>query len=206
MSPQKVTTLFLDIGGVFLTNGWDHNSRAQAAVKFGFPYAEMSRRHDLTFGTYEEGKITLEEYLDRVVFFKERPFTVDEFRDFMFAQSQALPDMFELTHRLKLRYKLKTVAISNEGRELNDYRIRKFGLTDAIDFFCSSCYIRMRKPDADVYRLALDMAGARASEVVYLENTEMFVDVARGLGIPTIFHRDYETTVLALAEIGLGLD
>ena len=206
MDPLTVKALFLDIGGVFLTNGWDHNSRARGAERFSFPYAEMSRRHDLTFGTYEEGKITLEEYLDRVVFFKERPFTVDEFRDFMFSQSKVLPDMMELVHRLKLRYKLKTIAVSNEGRELNDYRIRKFGLTDVIDFFCSSCYIGMRKPDADIYRLALDMAGVRASEVVYLENTEMFADVARGLGVPTIFHRDYETTVLALAEIGLGLD
>jgi len=206
MNAQKVTTLFLDIGGVFLTNGWDHNSRELAAAEFGFPYAEMSRRHDLTFGTYEEGKITLEEYLDRVVFFKERPFTYEDFKDFIFKQSQPLPDMFGLTHRLKLRYKLKTVAVSNEGREINDYRIRKFALTDVIDFFCSSCYIRMRKPDADIYRLALDMAGARASEVVYLENTEMFVDVARGLGIPTILHKDYETTVLALGEIGLTLD
>lgn len=205
MSP-KITTLFLDIGGVFLTNGWDHDMRAKAAAAFGFPYAEMGRRHDLTFGTYEEGKITLEEYLDRVVFFKERPFTVEDFKSFMFAQSQPLPDMFELTHRLKLRYKLKTVAVSNEGRELNDHRIRTFALTDVIDFFCSSCYIRMRKPDADIYRLALDMAGAKVSEVVYLENTEMFVDVAQGLGIRTIFHKDYETTVLALAEIGLTLD
>ena len=204
MSP-KITTLFLDIGGVFLTNGWDHDSRAKAAAAFGFPYAEMSRRHDLTFGTYEEGQITLDEYLDRVVFFKERPFTIEDFRNFVFEQSQPLPDMFELTHRLKLRYKLKTVAVSNEGREINDYRIRTFALTDVIDFFCSSCYIRMRKPDADIYRLALDMAGAKVSEVVYIENTEMFVDVAQGLGIRTILHKDYETTVLSLAEIGLEL-
>jgi putative hydrolase of the HAD superfamily len=206
MSSHKVTTLFLDIGGVFLTNGWDHDSRAKAAVEFGFPYAEMSRRHDLTFGTYEEGKITLEDYLDRVVFFKERPFTREAFKDFMFAQSQVLPEMMEFAHRLKLRYKLKTVAVSNEGRELTAYRNLKFGLPDVIDFFCSSCYIRMRKPDADIYRLALDMAAARAPEVVYLENTEMFVDVARGLGIHTIFHKDYETTVLSFADLGLTLD
>jgi putative hydrolase of the HAD superfamily len=206
MISQKVTTLFLDIGGVLLTNGWDHHSRAKAAAAFGFPYGEMSRRHDLIFGTYEEGKITLEEYLDRVVFFNERPFTREAFKDFMFAQSQVLPDMLELAHLLKLRYNLRTVAVSNEGRELNAYRIQKFGLTAVIDFFCSSCYIGVRKPDADIYRLALDSSGARTLEVVYIENTKMFVDVARGLGIPTIFHRDCETTVLALAEIGLTLD
>jgi putative hydrolase of the HAD superfamily len=205
MSP-KVTTLFLDIGGVFLTNGWDHTARARAAAAFGFAEAEMNERHDMTFSTYEEGKITLEEYLERVVFFKERPFTLDRFREFMFAQSQALPDMMELVQRLKLHYKLKTAAVSNEGRELNAYRIRKFGLTDIIDFFCSSCYVGLRKPDAEIYRLALDMSQTRAPEVVYLENTGMFVDVARGLGIHSILHRDYETTVLELADVGLTLD
>jgi len=206
MSPMTVKALFLDIGGVLLTNGWDQNSRALAAVEFGLPYAEMSRRHDLTFGTYEEGRITLEEYLDRAVFYKERPFTRDDFKDFMFSQSQALPDMMELAHRIKLRHKIKTVAVSNEGRELNAYRSQKFGLTDLIDFFCSSCYVRRRKPDPDIFRLALDLAQVRAHEVVYIENTEMFVDVARGLGIRTIHHKDFETTVLSLAEIGLTLD
>jgi putative hydrolase of the HAD superfamily len=206
MSSQRVTTLFLDIGGVFLTDGWGQRSRALAAVKFGFPYGEISRRHDMTFGTYEEGKITLEEYLQRVVFYKERPFTVDAFREFLFAQSQALPNMLDFIRRIKLHYRLKTVAVSNEGRELNAYRIQTFGLNDIIDFYCSSCYVGLRKPDADIFRLALDMSQTRAAEVVYLENTEMFVDVARGLGIHSIFHRDYETTVLELADAGLALD
>jgi putative hydrolase of the HAD superfamily len=205
MSP-KVTTLFLDIGGVFLTNGWDRVARARGAAAFGFPEAEMNERHDMTFSTYEEGQITLEEYLERVVFFKERPFTLDAFRDFLFAQSKALPDMLELVQRLKLHYKLKTVAVSNEGREINAYRIQTFGLNDIIDFYCSSCYVGVRKPDARIYRLALDMSQTRAPEVVYLENTEMFVDVARGLGIHSILHRDYEKTVLGLADVGLALD
>jgi putative hydrolase of the HAD superfamily len=206
MKKPKITTLFLDIGGVLLTNGWDHGSRVAAAEKFGLPIEEMNRRHAQTFGTYEEGRITLEEYLDRAVFYKERPFSREDFKDFMFAQSQALPGMMEFAHRIKLRYKLKTVAVSNEGREINAYRIRKFGLTDVIDFFCCSCFIRRRKPDADIYRLALDLAQVRAPEVVYVENTEMFVEVARGLGIRTILHKSLESTAQAFREIGLTLD
>lgn len=206
MNKHKVTTLFLDIGGVLLTNGWDHSSRVAAAEEFGLPIEEMNRRHALTFGTYEEGKITLEEYLDRAVFFKERPFTRDDFKAFMFARSKPLPEMLEFARGVKKRYGLKTVAVSNEGRELTAYRNEKFGLPDLIDFFVSSCFIRMRKPDADIYRLALDMAGVRAPEVLYVENTEMFVDVARGLGIPTIFHKGFEGTVEAFREIGLTLD
>ena len=203
METLKITTLFLDIGGVLLTNGWDHGSRAAAAEHFGFPVEEMDRRHDMTFGTYEEGKITLEEYLDRAVFFKERPFTRDDFKAFMFARSQPYPKMLEFIRDLRSRHALKTVAVSNEGRELAVYRNEKFGLPGLIDFFVSSCFVRVRKPDADIYRLALDLAQVRASEVVYVENTEMFVDVARGLGIPTIFHREYEGTVAAFREFGL---
>ncbi len=206
MKKQKVTTLFLDIGGVLLTNGWDHGSRVAAAEKFGLPVEEMDRRHAQTFGTYEEGKITLEEYLDRSVFFKERPFTHDDFKAFMFARSQPYPEMLELVRELKKRYRLRTVAVSNEGRELTVYRNEKFGLPGLIDFFVSSCFIRMRKPDADIYRLALDLAQVRTSEVVYVENTEMFVDVARGLGIPTIFHQGLEGTVEAFRGLGLSLD
>ena len=206
MKKPKITTLFLDIGGVLLTNGWDHGSRVAAAEKFGLPIEEMNRRHAQTFGTYEEGKISLEEYLDRAVFFKERPFTRDDFKAFMFARSQPYPEMLEFVRGLKKRYRLKTVAVSNEGRELAVYRNEKFGLPDLLDFFVSSCFIRMRKPDADIYRLALDLAQVRAPEVAYVENTEMFVDVARGLGIPTIFHQGFEATVEAFRELGLTLD
>jgi putative hydrolase of the HAD superfamily len=118
MKKPKITKLFRDIGGVLLTNGWGHGSRVAAAEEFGFPIEEMNRRHAQTFGTYEEGKISLEEYLDRAVFFKERPFTRDDFKAFMFARSQPCPEMLEYFRELKKRCRLKTVAVSNEGREL----------------------------------------------------------------------------------------
>jgi putative hydrolase of the HAD superfamily len=206
MRKPKVTTLFLDIGGVLLSNGWDRNARAAAASEFGFPFEEMNLRHDQTFGIYEEGQINLVEYLERAVFFKERPFTRDEFKAFMFAQSKPRRDMLEFVRRLKKRFGLKTVAVSNEGRELAVYRNEKFDLPGLVDFFCCSCFIRMRKPDAGIYRLALDLAQVRAPEVVYVENTEMFADVARGLGVPTIYHQGFESTVAACRELGLTLD
>ena len=126
---NPITTLFLDIGGVLLTDGWDHNARKRAAANFKLELPEMNDRHHLTFETYEEGKLTLEEYLGLVVFFRKRPFTRDQFRRFMFAQSKAYPDMIELVRVLKARYGLKIVVVSNEARELNEYRIGKFKLT-----------------------------------------------------------------------------
>jgi HAD superfamily hydrolase (TIGR01509 family) len=201
-----ITALFLDIGGVLLTDGWVHEYRTLAARAFNLNLEEMENRHHLTFDTYEEGKLTLEEYLRRVVFYEERPFTPAQFRKFMFAQSKPHPEMIELVRRLKARYGLKIVVVSNEGRELNSHRIRKFKLDGFVDSFISSCFVHVRKPDADIFRLALDIAQVPAPQVVYIENTPMFVQIAEGLGIRCILHTDYRSTCAKLASFGLQND
>jgi FMN phosphatase YigB (HAD superfamily) len=179
----EITTLFLDIGGVLLTDGWDHHARKRAAAAFKLDLSEMEDRHHLTFDTYEEGKLTLEDYLGRVVFYQRRPFTRAQFRRFMFAQSKPYPAMIELVSQLKVHHRLKIIAVSNEARELNSHRIQTFKLDRFVDCFVSSCFVHLRKPDADMFRLALDIAQVPARQVLYIENTPMFVQVAEGLGI-----------------------
>ena len=198
-----MVALFLDIGNVLLTNGWDHGMRQQAAEKFGLDYEEMNERHHLTFDTYEEGKLSLAEYLERVVFYSPRSFSPEEFKDFMFAQSKPKPEMIRLVQELKQRYGLKIATVSNEGRELTIYRVKKFNLNSFVDFFISSCFVHMRKPDEDMYRLALDCAQVEAEQVVYIDDRPMFVEVARALGINGIHHRDFVSTREALANFGL---
>ena len=197
------TCLFVDIGGVLLTDGWDHHSRERAAARFDLDRAEMEARHVLNFAIYEEGKLTLEEYLGRVVFYQERAFTRSQFRDFMFAQSKPYPEMIDLVGRLKVRHALKIAVVSNEARELNAYRISTFKLGEVVDFFISSCFVHTHKPDADIFRLALDMAQVQAGQVIYIDNTPMFVEIAAGLGIGGIIHRDYASTRAQLATHGL---
>ena len=170
-----ISCMFLDIGGVLLTDGWDHHARKRAATNFKLEWTEMEDRHHLVFETYEEGKLTLEEYLGRVIFHEKRPFSRAQFRRFMFAQSKPYLEMIGLVAQLKVRYGLKIAVVSNEARELNAYRIRKFKLDGFVDFFISSCFVHVRKPDADIFRLALDIAQAPAEQVVYIENTPMFV-------------------------------
>ena len=194
-----ITTLFLDIGGVLLTDGWSHESRKLAAKTFDLKPEEMENRHHLTFDTYEEGKLTLEEYLGRVIFYQKRPFTRAQFRRFMFAQSKPYPEMIEMVRKLKAKFGLEIAVVSNEARELNAYRIRKFKLDGFVDFFISSCFVHLRKPDEDIFRLALDIAQAPAGQVVYIENTPMFVQIAEGLGIRSILHKDYNSTRAQLA-------
>jgi putative hydrolase of the HAD superfamily len=200
---SAITCVFLDIGGVLLTDGWDHHARKRAATYFRLDLAQLEDRHHLTFESYEDGKLTLEEYLGLMVFYQKRPFTRGQFREFMFAQSKPYPDMIELVRRLKAKYGLEIVVISNEGRELNAYRIRKFKLDGFVDSFVSSCFVHLRKPDADIFRLALDIAQVPAHQVVYIENTPMFVEIAEGLGIRSILHTDYRSTRAKLASFGL---
>ncbi len=196
-----ITTLFVDIGGVLLTNGWDRSARQRAAQVFQLDYDELNERHHLTFDTYEAGKLSLDEYLTRAVFYEARPFSREAFKAFMFEQSQPYPHMLELMRAVKDRYALKIAAVSNEGRELMQYRIQKFELRALIDFFVASSFVHCRKPDHDIYRIALDIAQAPPEQVAYLEDRAMFVEVARSLGLRGIQHTSYESTRAALAAL-----
>jgi len=200
-----ITTLFLDIGGVMLSNGWGHESRQLAAETFNLNPDEMEDRHHLNMATHEEGKLTLSEYLNRVVFYEKRSFSPDQFREFMFKQTTPNIDMIEFIRQLKEQYKLKIAVVNNEGRVLNEYRIKKFQLNQFVDFFISSCFVHYRKPDTDIFRLALDIAQVPAEQVVYIEDLQMFVDVARGMGIQSIRHKNQLETSEVLATLGLKI-
>lgn len=199
-----ITTLFVDVGGVLLTNGWDHVARKRAAKHFQLNWAEMDERHRLVFETHEEGKLSFEEYLDWVVFHEKRPFTRNQFRDFMFSQSKPFPKMLDLVAQLKAQHHLKIVVISNESREVNAYRIRTFKLDQLADAFISSCFVGMRKPDVAIFRLALDLAQTDPAQSVFIDNTAMFVQIAERLGVQSILHADYASTRAKFTSLGLS--
>jgi putative hydrolase of the HAD superfamily len=157
----------------------------------------------LVWDTYQTGKLTLAEYLDWVIFDRTRPFSRAQFRRFMLDQSKPYPEMIALITQLKVQNGLKIAVVSNEGRELNAYRIAKFRLGSFVDFFISSCFVGLLKPDADIFRLALDIAQVPAGLTAYIENTPMFAQVAQGLGIKGVLHTDYASTATALASFGL---
>lgn len=187
-----------------MTNGWDTEARKAAASHFNLDFAAMNSRHSLTFDTYEIGKITLDEYLSRSVFYEPRKFSREDFKAFLFAQSRPYPEMLDLVRSVRLRHNLKVVVVSNEGRELTEYRIRKFDLAAIVDVFVCSCFVHLRKPDLDIFRLALDLVQAAPEQAVYLEDRPMFVEVAATLGIRTVLHTGPETSRQALQGLGLS--
>jgi putative hydrolase of the HAD superfamily len=203
---DKITTLFVDVGGVLLTNGWDHHARRRAARNFKLNYAEMEDRHVLNFAAHEEGRVTFQEYLNRVVFYKKRSFTRAQFRVFMFTQSKPFTKMIALVRNLKARYGLRIAVVNNESREVNAHRIREFKLDEFVDTFISSCFVHARKPDVEMFRLALDIVQAPTRNVLYIENTPMFVEIAKAMGIRSILHTDYQSTLAKLASLGLLSD
>jgi len=175
-----------------LTNGWDRGARKRAAEKFGLDKEDMDERHHLTFDTFEEGKLTLDEYLDRVFFNQKRSFSKEDFIKFMFDQSAAFEETISFFKDLKKKHNLKAVAVNNEGRELNEHRIKKYKLGELFDGYISSCYIHLRKPDSDMLRMACDVSQTPPEHALYVDDRLMFVEVARKYGIQALHYQGLE--------------
>ena len=202
MNTNDLKVLFLDIGGVLLSNGWGHESREKAADLFHINYAEMDVLHEFIFKTYEMGKVTLDDYLDTVVFNHPREFSRAEFRAFMMAQSVELPGMLAWLREWKqTNCDFRIIAVNNEGRELNEHRIAKFHLHEVFDAFVSSCVVGMAKPDPNIWRLAMGIAQARPDQCVYFDDRLMLARTARQLGINAFHHQTFAETRAILLDL-----
>lgn len=182
----KINAIFWDVGGVLLTNAWDHNQRRQAMEKFQLDETEFEDRHEMLVSSFERGKITLTDYLERTVFYRSRPFTVDEFRAFMFSLSQPYSEVLDLARSLSSSGRYLMGTINNESRDLNDFRIRQFKLRDIFDVFVSSCFVRLRKPEEAIYRVALEVTQMPAEQCCFIDDRALNLDSAKRLGMSTI--------------------
>ncbi len=199
---KQYKILFSDVGGVLLSNGWGHESRMAAANKFKIDYNEMNILHNFIFNVWEIGKISMDDYLDTVVFNKKRSFSREEFKEFMFARSVLLPDTLPWMIDWKKKHEnIKVIAINNEPRELNQYRIDKFNLHDFFDAFVSSCVAGMRKPDPGIFLLALGIAQAKPEECIYFDDRIMLVEAAKKTGIHAYHHSDFKSTKKIIESI-----
>ncbi|WP_339880765.1 HAD-IA family hydrolase [uncultured Algoriphagus sp.] len=201
MENSQTRVIFFDIGGVLLSNGWGHLSREKAAKKFNLNYEEMNVLHNFIFNVFEIGSITLDDYLETVVFNHSRDFSKEEFKNFMFSQSVELPDMLPWLKEWKKNCGVRVFSINNESRELNDYRIKKFSLHQCFDGFFSSCHLGMRKPDPGIFQLAMGIAQARPEECAYFDDRLMLAEAGEKLGIRSFHHRDFKNTLENLMNL-----
>jgi len=200
-----IKAIFWDVGGVLLTNAWDHTQRAAALEHFHLDEKEFQSRHEMLVSSFERGKITLEDYLARTVFYCSRPFTTQDFQDFMFAQSEALPNMLEFAQSLADSGKYFMGTINNESRELNRYRIEKFGMRKIFELFVSSCYVGLRKPEPDIYRVALETTQFPAGECCFIDDRPLNLESAERLGMHAIQMQSLEQLRSDLSNLGLSL-
>jgi len=199
---SAIRAIFWDVGGVLLTNAWDHTQRSTTLEHFGLDEEEFHDRHELVVSSFERGKITLDEYLDRTVFYRTRPFTRDGFRDFMLALSQPLPGSLEFAQSLSDSGKYFMGTINNESRELNDYRIEKFGLRKIFRVFFSSCFVGLRKPERDIYRLALETTQITPEACCFIDDRALNLECAAKLGMQSIEMQTVEQLQKGLAKLG----
>ena len=188
----KITTMFWDIGGVILTNGWGRASREQAAKTFELDWEEFQDRHDLCFPAWDAGLITIDEYLDRTLFHRQQRFAREQFIEFMYAQSREFPESRRILDALAALNKYFIGAINNEPLELNRYRIELFELRRNFEVFFSSCYVRSRKPEATIFRVALEVSQRPAAECLFIDDRPLNLEVPRRLGMNVIHYKDAE--------------
>lgn len=199
----EITTLFWDIGGVVLTNGWDHEARMEAAQTFGLDWEELRERHDLSFPAFDAGQITLDQYLDRTLFYRARPFTREEFTAFMFAQSKEYPETRAVLSDVARSGKYYVAAINNEPRELNQYRIEAFGLRKEFQAFFSSCYLNARKPEETIYRIALEVTQRPADSSVFIDDRTLNLENPRRLGMQVVHCQNAKQLRTDLKALGI---
>jgi putative hydrolase of the HAD superfamily len=201
---NPVTTVFWDIGGVILSNGWDEEARERAEQHFQLDRNDFEARHEAAFPAYETGQISLGEYLNRVLFYRARTFSVDEVTNFIFAGSSEKTDSRQILDELTASKRYLMAMLNNEGREINEYRIEKFGLARNFSLFFSSCYVGVRKPGDAIYRLALDVTRRAPGECIFIDDRLENLVSPREMGMRTIHFQNAAQLRADLAKNGVG--
>lgn len=205
----KIRATFWDCGGVLLTNGWDEHARKRVVEHFGLNFDEFEQRHPKANDLWERGKIDVHEYLQETVFYVPRAFSEDEFFSKMRDVSQVLyPATIEFLRKLRAQgtQENSTYMLSNESRELMEYRIPTFGLEGLFDAYLVSAYIGLRKPEAAFFQCALDLSQRRSEECVFIDDREENLEGARKLGIHGIRMTSPEQVIAELRRLGVTAD
>lgn len=195
--------LFWDVGGVLLTNAWDRSERAKALEYFHLDPDEFQARHEMVVSSFERGKLTLEQYLDQTVFYGRRAFSREAFRDFMLSLSQPFPENLAFARSLANSGRYFMSTINNESRELNDFRIEQFALRNIFSVFVSSCFVGWRKPERDIYRLALELTQIPSEQCCFIDDRALNLECAKEMGMHTIEMKGLESLRAELAKLGV---
>jgi putative hydrolase of the HAD superfamily len=200
---SEINTILFDIGGVILSDGWGRASRKQACAKFGLSVEEFQARHDKVADSFEMGKIDLDGYLKETVFYENRTFSKDEFKDFMFAQTRPNETTLDVLNELATTKRYLMCTINNESLALNEFRINKFNLEDYFTAFFSSSFMGIKKPGPEIYQRVLKIIQRRPEQCVFIDDREENLVSPRELGIHCIEYLDHKQLVSDLEKLGV---
>jgi putative hydrolase of the HAD superfamily len=196
-------TLFFDVGGVLLTNGWDTGARRRAAEHFRLDFPEFQTRHEMLKTAYETGRLPLEGYIRRAVFHRARDFRADDFKQFMFACSQPLGDTLEWVRALARSGRCRLFTLNNESRELHEHRVRAFQLDTIFSGFLTSCYLGQVKPDEAIYLNALGIAACGQQDAIFIDDRALNVEPATALGLNGVLFQGLDGLRESLRQFGV---
>jgi putative hydrolase of the HAD superfamily len=199
-----ISAIFWDVGGVLLSNAWDHQERQRALRQFGLDEVEFESRHEMLVSSFERGKITQQEYLERTIFYRPRPFAQEVFTEYMFSLSQPEPETLQLAKELSRSRKYLMSTINNESKELNLFRIQSFGLREIFSLFVSSCFVGLRKPEDGIYRLALEITQKAPEECCFIDDRPLNLDSASKLGMQVIQMENAQQLRQEFAKLGVA--
>jgi len=185
MFPYDV--ILFDIGGVLLTNGWDHHERSLVIEQFKLDRDAIESRHAKAFEPWERGELALDEYLDAVVFYEPRDFSREQFFAAMCAQSKELPGgALCILKELAASDKCRIGALNNEARETHEYRVKEFGLKNYFQYTFTSCYMGLRKPDSKIYERALGILSDKPERSLFIDDRLENVAAAAAVGMKAL--------------------
>ncbi len=201
---SAIHAIFWDVGGVLLTNAWDHTERRAALAQFALDEQEFHSRHEMVVSSFERGKISLEHYLQSTVFYRARSFSPEEFRDYIYSLSKPMTEVLAFARAVADSRKYLMGTINNESRELNVYRIEKFGLRQIFQVFVSSCFVGLRKPESGIYKLAIDLTQIDPHRCCFIDDRALNLECAASLGMVTIQMANLEQLRHELAKLGVS--
>ena len=196
--------ILFDVGGVLLTNGWDHCERADVLRKFSLDAAEFEARHPKANDAWEKDAISARDYLDATVFYTPRSFNHDDFLEAVFAESVPLADSaLPVLEEVAGAGRWLVGSLNNEAREPNEYRFAKYGLRDYFEVALSSCYLGLRKPEPAIYKRAIDILGSPAERILFIDDRKGNVEAAQGAGIHAVQFTGEKDLREKMAELGV---
>lgn len=198
---MKLCAVIFDFGGVLLRTE-DPSPRQQLAARLGIPREQLYRQIFDSESARKAtlGKISAEAHWEAVrqaLGIGEEAY--QQVRDEFWAGDRLDEELIGYLRGLKPRY--KTALLSNAWDDLRSVIQRNWEISDVFDEMIISAEVGIAKPDASIYRLAVDRLGVLPQEAVFVDDFIENIASARAFGLQTVHFQGSQLLYNELAGI-----